>query len=289
MQPQQPQPPEPRAPEPEAPALSAPEPSLGFAGDDPAPAPVPATDEGLSLQGPSAAAVAAKDVACAGCLKLFKEDEISIVGDRALCRSCQESFQSKAQTPSTAGARPSYGTPAKKQRLDYAGFWVRTGAYIIDAVILLLIWHFALSPVLMKVATSMMSDTAVDMSIPQDPSLSPEEQMQAMMNQMASSMEQMSDKMVVWVWAVQVVGMLLMVGYFVILEGGPGQTIGKKALNLRVVTADGDRIGYLRAFARYIGRGIGFLILGIGLIMAAFDGEKRALHDRMCGTRVIRD
>ncbi len=29
------------------------------------------------------------------------------------------------------------------------------------------------------------------------------------------------------------------------------------------------------------------VILGIGFIMAAFDSEKRALHDLMCNTRVI--
>ena len=30
------------------------------------------------------------------------------------------------------------------------------------------------------------------------------------------------------------------------------------------------------------------MILGIGYLMAAFDDEKRALHDRICDTRVVR-
>jgi hypothetical protein len=33
---------------------------------------------------------------------------------------------------------------------------------------------------------------------------------------------------------------------------------------------------------------LSFLTLYIGFIMAAFDIEKRALHDRICSTRVIR-
>jgi uncharacterized RDD family membrane protein YckC len=56
-----------------------------------------------------------------------------------------------------------------------------------------------------------------------------------------------------------------------------------------VVTPDGDRIGYIKAFVRYVGKVVSWIILGIGFIMAAFDGEKRALHDRMCETRVVRE
>ena len=60
------------------------------------------------------------------------------------------------------------------------------------------------------------------------------------------------------------------------------------ALNLRVVTPEGGDIGYLRALGRHVAEWISGFILLIGYIMAAFDAEKRTLHDRICNTRVIR-
>ncbi len=66
-----------------------------------------------------------------------------------------------------------------------------------------------------------------------------------------------------------------------------GATPGKMAVGLMVVHPDGSRIGYLRAFGRYFAEMLSSLILGIGYLMAAFDDEKRALHDRICDTRVV--
>jgi uncharacterized RDD family membrane protein YckC len=59
-------------------------------------------------------------------------------------------------------------------------------------------------------------------------------------------------------------------------------------LGLKVVTANGGLISVGRAFGRYFAQILSGLILGIGYIMAAFDEQKRALHDHICGTRVIR-
>jgi len=251
------------------------EPPLGFAGNEPGTG--TGADGGLSLQEPSPGqGAAARDVACTGCLKLFKEEEVSRVGERNLCKSCQEAFQSKAQTPSAARTVPSYGLGSKKIRLDFAGFWIRVGAYLVDGVLLALIFWFIVSPIFMKMFSGMFS------SLPAlDPSTMDQAQMQAVI-------AEMSGKMMRAVWITNLVNMVLMGGYFILLEGGPGQTLGKKALGLRVVTPEGDRIGYLKAFARYVGKIISGAILGIGFIMAAFDDEKRTLHDRMCDTRVVK-
>ena len=66
-----------------------------------------------------------------------------------------------------------------------------------------------------------------------------------------------------------------------------GATPGKMAFGLVVVHPDGRSISYGRAFGRYFAELLSSLILGIGYIMAAFDDEKRALHDRICDTRVV--
>jgi uncharacterized RDD family membrane protein YckC len=58
-----------------------------------------------------------------------------------------------------------------------------------------------------------------------------------------------------------------------------GATLGKMALRLKVVRSDGESLGWGISIGRY------FML--IGYIMAGFDDEKRALHDRVCDTRVI--
>jgi uncharacterized RDD family membrane protein YckC len=64
-------------------------------------------------------------------------------------------------------------------------------------------------------------------------------------------------------------------------------TPGKMIFKLMVVTPDGGRVSYLRALGRYFSEIVSGMIFAIGYIMAAFDGEKRALHDRICSTRVV--
>ncbi len=67
-----------------------------------------------------------------------------------------------------------------------------------------------------------------------------------------------------------------------------GATLGKLALDLRVVTANGEPIGCGRALGRTLAEVLSGILLLIGYIIAAFDSEKRTLHDHICGTRVIR-
>jgi uncharacterized RDD family membrane protein YckC len=66
-----------------------------------------------------------------------------------------------------------------------------------------------------------------------------------------------------------------------------GATLGKMALGLQVVRSDGESLGWGVSIARYFMNFVSALILAIGDIMAGFDSEKRALHDRVCDTRVV--
>ena len=70
--------------------------------------------------------------------------------------------------------------------------------------------------------------------------------------------------------------------------GKMGATPGKMALGLKVVRADGSPVDYARAAGRFFGKMLSGIILGIGYIMAGFDAQKRALHDMICDTRVIK-
>jgi uncharacterized RDD family membrane protein YckC len=76
--------------------------------------------------------------------------------------------------------------------------------------------------------------------------------------------------------------------YSVGFVGWRGQTPGKMLLGLKIIRTDGEEVGYLRAFIRWIGTLISSFTLCIGYLMAAFTTHKRALHDYIAGTRVIR-
>jgi uncharacterized RDD family membrane protein YckC len=67
-----------------------------------------------------------------------------------------------------------------------------------------------------------------------------------------------------------------------------GATPGKMIFKLRVITPDGGGLTWGRAIGRYFAKMLSGIILMIGYIMAGFDSEKRALHDYIAGTRVIR-
>jgi len=84
-------------------------------------------------------------------------------------------------------------------------------------------------------------------------------------------------------------GMLVGCSYSTFLVGKYGATVGKMATGLRIVNPDGSKVSYGKAAGRFFAADYvsGCFTLCIGYLMAAWDPEKRALHDRMCGTRVI--
>ena len=72
------------------------------------------------------------------------------------------------------------------------------------------------------------------------------------------------------------------------VTGTTGQTLGTIAVGLRVVDAGGRPPGYLRAFVRAALGSIGVLAAGAGLIPMLLDPARRALHDRLVKTRVVK-
>ena len=78
------------------------------------------------------------------------------------------------------------------------------------------------------------------------------------------------------------------IAYVTYFLGKYSATPGKMACGLKVIRPDGEKISYGRACGRFLAEFLSAIILCIGYIMAAFDEEKRTLHDRICDTRVIR-
>ena len=84
------------------------------------------------------------------------------------------------------------------------------------------------------------------------------------------------------------VSFLAGIAYMTYFTGRFGGTPGKMALKIKVVRADGSAVSYPLAAGRYFATMVSGLTFGIGYIMAIFDKEKKSLHDRICGTRVVR-
>jgi len=64
-----------------------------------------------------------------------------------------------------------------------------------------------------------------------------------------------------------------------------GQTLGMRAWRLKVVDDGDGTLTRGRTFARYA---LGFLLFGITYLVVPFDARRRALHDRLTRTRVVR-
>jgi uncharacterized RDD family membrane protein YckC len=85
-------------------------------------------------------------------------------------------------------------------------------------------------------------------------------------------------------------GVFLTTAYFVVFHGMDGQTIGKLVFHLRVVGADRQHISYRRALLRWLGTvGLGMASLGLSLLWILWSREKRAWHDFLARTWVIRE
>ena len=81
---------------------------------------------------------------------------------------------------------------------------------------------------------------------------------------------------------------LLNGGYVVILTLAGGQTFGKMAFGVRVVDRAGRPVTASVALVRALGYLVSVLPFGLGVVWMFFDAERRALHDRLAGTRVLR-
>ncbi len=147
---------------------------------------------------------------------------------------------------------------------NYAGFWLRFVAYIIDAILIGVVNFIVLMPFLGMMGISSMMD---------DPDAA-EGMMIAAIGTYFMSM-----------FVMFVAGWL----YFALMESsGKGATLGKIALSLRVTGMSGETISFGKATGRYFGKIISGMILCIGYIMAGFTEKKQALHDMMAGCLVVR-
>ena len=77
--------------------------------------------------------------------------------------------------------------------------------------------------------------------------------------------------------------------YFGVMESSSYQaTFGKRALGLKVVDKNFERLTLGNALGRYLAKIPSALILGIGYFMAGWTEKKQALHDMIASTYVVK-
>jgi uncharacterized RDD family membrane protein YckC len=86
--------------------------------------------------------------------------------------------------------------------------------------------------------------------------------------------------------------LLLNGGYFVLFTAAGGQTIGKMATGIRVVPHEpsrrGERVPFNTAVLRAVAYAASLLPVGLGFLPILFRQDRRALHDRLSDTRVVK-
>ncbi len=192
---------------------------------------------------------------CTECGRAVGAGELLAFGNSRVCANCKDVFFQRVREQGVAVGRGKY---------HYAGFWIRFLARLIDGLILGAVF----TPLAILVA-SRTGLNGLSRSDPAAPDLA------------------LAGKIIAGFAVLYVVEALLCALYEAWFVSHRGGTPGKLILGLQVVRPTGEPASFWRAFARYFGLLLSSFILEIGCIIAAFDSEKRSLHDRICDTRVI--
>lgn len=144
---------------------------------------------------------------------------------------------------------------------NYAGFWIRLLALIIDAIILGIVTSILNSVLGFNRAQQQALENALQGGGTGATYFSPASFLSTAIN-----------------WA-----------YFVGMDVYKGATIGKMALGLRVVNANGEKLDIGKAALREIvGKIVSALPLGLGFIWVGFDAKKQGFHDKIAQTYVVK-
>jgi uncharacterized RDD family membrane protein YckC len=147
---------------------------------------------------------------------------------------------------------------------EYAGFWLRVVAWLLDAIILCVgmsVVNFPIGLVfgLFIGATSKGGDSS-------------------------AAVGPMIVMYVILVLMDSIIGLCYYAGFECTKQATPG----KMALGLEVCDVNGNRITFLHSAGRNLGKFVSGLIMNVGFIMCGFTERKQCLHDMMAGTLVVK-
>jgi uncharacterized RDD family membrane protein YckC len=159
---------------------------------------------------------------------------------------------------------------------NYAGFWLRFVAIIIDGIILGCVQGILVMPVLAIFGFGIASKAKELESSGFDPGNDA-----ATVGLFASIMAA--------ILLIQIVFWVLQILYHSFMESSKFQgSVGKLALGLKVTDLDGNKVEFGKALVRNLSKIVSSYIAFIGYLMAAFTDKKQALHDMIASTLVVK-
>ena len=175
-----------------------------------------------------------------------------------------------APANNTLGQSSGSAVPASTTQINiqYAGFWERLVALLIDGLILsaaylVLIFRGFFVFVILGIGAATSNNEAVSLSI----------------------ISVLTAAVFFWV----VILYLVQVFYFIYFTA-KGATLGKKVMGLKVIDETGSNIGYGKSFLREIvGKIVSGLVFNLGYVWVAFDDKKQGWHDKIAGTYVVKN
>jgi len=200
-------------------------------------------------------------LACSQCRRSFGHSDLVQIAGNWVCADCKPAFLSRVMASGAAGVSP--------LAWRYGGFWIRFGARFIDGVIFTvpLIFLAVFIPNLIRAARQA-----------GNPASAPNPAFAAF-------------------GVITFVLVFFLAGgcYEILMLKYRSATLGKMACGLKVVRSDGRSLSWGVCFGRFFMWNIltnsipylNFVLMLVSSIMLGVDDEKRALHDRVCDTRVI--
>src|SRR5579864_6952135 len=198
-------------------------------------------------------------LACSQCGRTLPQSDLLQIAGNRVCAECKPAFLSRMMASGAAGASP--------LAWRYGGFWIRFGARFIDGLIFMV-------PTLIFAAVLIPNLIRTRGQVPSAP------------NPAFAAFGFITFFLV-----------FFLVGgcYEILMLKYRSATLGKMACGLKVIRSDGRSLSWGVCFGRFfmwnvVTSGIPYIntvLMLVSSIMLGVDDEKRALHDRVCDTRVI--
>jgi uncharacterized RDD family membrane protein YckC len=196
------------------------------------------------------------------------EDEARARGSETVTRADAQAAKASISSPRETAEcfMKSYASTLKR-----AGFWSRLAAFIIDSAILCaMVFSLMMTFLAFMLLTGMPTEDAAN---------------EAWFYALSPGMKLLFLATVVTVLPAL---LIIILGYYFVIEGHFGRTPGKYVLGLRVLKTDGTRIGYKEAILRNLSKYNNVLIVIDVLIMLIFfNREKQRGCDRIADTIVV--
>jgi uncharacterized RDD family membrane protein YckC len=197
-------------------------------------------------------------VQCHECKRTVDKEPTVRYRELYICPRCKTSFFQKVREGL-----------ANEEAAQYCGFWIRFCARLLDSLFL-----FALTFPL-----SLINQVVIVRYIP----LTGPEARVGRLEDIANLGTFLTIEA-----AFLLASFILALSYEVFFVGRFGGTPGKLLLRMRIVRSDFSRLTYGRSAIRFFGKMLSDLTLYIGYIMVGFDPQRRALHDYVADTRVVK-